>query len=68
MKIKEVTEKEAENIILTREPRGLYWTKEQEFFIAIDNLTGDAWTENFLDKKQCFDYLKESYLQCFNQN
>lgn len=69
MEIKEITEKEADNIIMTRNPRGLFWCKEDEWYIAIDNLTGDAWTENFTDKKQCFDYLKESVpynLQCFS--
>lgn len=67
--IKEITEIEANNIIRTREPKGLFWCKEKEYYIAIDNLTGDSWTENFLSKEQCFEYLNESvpyHLQCFS--
>lgn len=68
-KYKRVTLREAERIINTREPRKLFWTKEDGLYIAIDNLTGDAWTENFKTRQECFKYLSESipyHLQCFS--
>lgn len=58
--IKEVTNQEAMEIIDTRQPRGLFWTMEGNIYVAIDNLTGDAWTEDFTTKEECLEYLKES--------
>ncbi len=57
MKIKEITQSEASEIIDKRKPKGLFWLKENGFYVAIDNSTGDAWTEAFKTKKECFDYL-----------
>ncbi|MDU4596466.1 hypothetical protein [Clostridium botulinum] len=59
---KEITSKEAENIIDSRKPLGKFWLKENEFYIGIDNETGDAWTEEFKDKSSCIEWLigKES--------
>lgn len=40
-------------IIVTRHPRGLFLSREKRrgrqrgMFIAVDNSTGDAWTEEF---------------------
>jgi hypothetical protein len=46
-----VFEEEAKSIIETREPRGRFWlteaTDEGIFITAIDNTTGDAFTEAF---------------------
>lgn len=56
--LKKVNSNEAEKIITTREPKGLFWTKEDELYIAIDNQTGNAWTENFKTREECFEYLK----------
>lgn len=57
MKVKKITQKQATKIIDKRKPKGLFWLKEGEFYVAIDNSTGDAWTEEFKTKKECFDYL-----------
>lgn len=68
MEFKEITSKEAENIIETRKPLGEFWVKEDGMYMAIDNRTGDAWTENFKTKKECFDYLKEGdIMQSFSE-
>ncbi|WP_302773553.1 hypothetical protein [Clostridium paraputrificum] len=70
-KFKRVSINKASRIINEREPKGLFWTKEGEWYIAIDNLTGDAWTKNFKKRKECFDYLEESQeypCQCFSPN
>lgn len=44
-------------IINDRKPLGTFWHREKSLYIAIDNTTGDAWTEEFKTKKECFDYL-----------
>jgi hypothetical protein len=56
--IKYVTAEEAEEIICTREPVGLFYSKEGSKFIAIDNSTGDAWTEEFDNREECMEYLQ----------
>lgn len=38
-------------------PRGYFYTKEGDTFVAIDNSTGDAWTEEFQSLKECTDWL-----------
>ncbi|MBY6836934.1 hypothetical protein FDG50_05275 [Clostridium botulinum] len=60
LKHKEISNEEAESIINSKKPLGLFWTKEKEYYVAIDNLTGDAWTEDFRTKEECFAYLDES--------
>lgn len=44
-------------VIETREPRGLFYGEEGGLFIGIDNTTGDAWTEEFKDFKDCVKWL-----------
>lgn len=57
-KYKEVSNKEAKKVINTREPLGKFWTKEKDIYVAIDNSTGDAWTEDFRTKEECMAYLE----------
>ncbi|MDS0525484.1 hypothetical protein NNC19_07320 [Clostridium sp. SHJSY1] len=60
MKHKKVSEEEISKIIETRKPLGTFYTIENDFYVAVDNLTGDAWTEDFTNKKDCLNYLDES--------
>lgn len=55
--IQEITIEQALEIIETSEPSGLFWVKDGEKYVAIDNISRDAWTEEFTDKKQCLEYL-----------
>ena len=41
--IKEVTQAEADAIIQSREPRGLFYQQNGKRWVGIDNMTGDAW-------------------------
>lgn len=52
-----VSNEKANEIINTRKPLGLFWTREKQWFVGIDNSTGDAWTECFKSKKECFKWL-----------
>ena len=65
---KEITSKEARTIIKTRKPLGVFWLKENGWYVAIDNRTSDAWTENFRTKEECFNYLNRSEpMQSFSE-
>jgi len=50
-------------IIKIREPRGLFLSREKRkgrvkgMFVAVDNLTGDAWTEEFKELEDAEDWL-----------
>lgn len=55
--IKEVSSDEARDIINNRKPLGLFLQKDGNVFVAIDNSTGDAWTEEFKDRKSAEKWL-----------
>lgn len=38
-------------------PLGRFYFKEENYYIAVDNSTGEMWVEEFLDLKKCLDYL-----------
>lgn len=57
--IEEVTTSRALNIIQDYSPRGLFITEcYSGYWIAIDNLTCDAWTEQFETREEAIAYLK----------
>lgn len=49
MLVKKVSEEKASKIIETRQPEGYFYCVEDEKIIGIDNRTGDAWTEEFVN-------------------
>jgi len=53
-----VTKAEAERIIETRNPRGLFLLHADGRFVGIDNLTGHAWTEDFDCQATCAAWLR----------
>lgn len=58
--ILEVTRDEANSIIETREPRGLFYLEDGDCIVGIDNSTGDAWVEEFPNFELC-----ENWLRCY---
>lgn len=56
--IRKVTQAEAAAIIQSREPRGLFYQQDDNRWIGIDNMTGDAWTEEFGSLDQCLAWLR----------
>lgn len=56
--IKEVTQAEADAIIQSREPRGLFYQQNGKRWVGIDNMTGDAWCEEFINLDQCLAWLR----------
>lgn len=62
-KFKKISVETASNIIYTGEPLGLFWTKEKDIYVGIDNTTGNVFCADFYKKKECFKWLGrgESY-------
>lgn len=56
--IREVTDAEAVEIITKRETRGLFYQKDGDITIGIDNTTGEAWTEDFDTLDECLAWLE----------
>lgn len=54
-----VTREEAALIVATRTPRGSFTYKENDTYIGIDNITGDAWVEEFEHQEDCIKWLIE---------
>ena len=55
--VRRITEAEADDIIATREPRGLFYLDTGAGFVGIDNSTGNAWTEDFDALPKCRAWL-----------
>ena len=47
----------AYRVIEKRSPRGLFYHREGDVYVGIDNTTGDAWTEDFPTKAECIKWL-----------
>lgn len=43
---------EAIAVIETREPQGLFYVLDNDTHVAIDNTTGEAWTEEFTSQTE----------------
>lgn len=62
VEIKEITSDQASLVIDTREPFGLFYLLDDDVYIGIDNSTGDAWTEEFSNLRQCKEWLRNPAL------
>lgn len=61
-KITEITKKEANKIIETKEPLGLFWFRDDEVnrrYVAIDNSSGEAFVERFVYRSDSYLWLKD---------
>lgn len=59
MEIKKITKEEAHKIIETKEPLGLFWLEDDGKFIAIYNSTEYGLIEEFNNKEECLQWLKD---------
>ncbi len=59
MKPKEISKVEAYTIIGTAKPRGLFYLQEGNGYTGIDNMTGDAWVEEFPTMLDCLNWLTD---------
>ena len=61
-KITEITKEEANKIIETKEPLGLFWFRDDEVnrrYVAIDNSSGEAFVERFVYRSDSYLWLKD---------
>jgi len=61
--IQSITREQASKIIETNKPLGSFITIENDTFTGIDNITGNAFTEDFKDLKNCLAYLNGADLE-----
>ena len=61
IRIHRVRPKQVLNVIDCRTPLGLFLTKEGRKWVAVDNTTGDAWTEEFDSKCQGVSWLRGKF-------
>ncbi|GEM_PF-1135027 len=57
MKIEEINLQKARMIIDIRKPLGLFYFKEDEYWLSLDNTTGDAYVEEFENRNDCISWL-----------
>ena len=60
-KIQRVSPTELMDVIDHRTPLGLFLTREGRKWVAVDNSTGDAWTEEFRWKHQAVCWLRGEF-------
>ena len=60
-RIKRVHPSQLLGVIDYRTPLGLFLTKEGRKWVAVDNSTGDAWTEEFSRKRQAVRWLRGKF-------
>ena len=60
-RIHRVSPEKVLNVIDFRTPWGLFLTKEGRKWVAVDNTTGDAWTEEFSPKRQAVRWLRGKF-------
>ncbi len=63
-KIRRVSLEFIGRVIEDRTPCGRFLTKEGLKWVAVDNSTGDAWTEEFTRKRQAIRWLRGKFEVC----
>lgn len=61
LKIQRVSSAFLGRVIEHRTPSGLFLTKEGHKWVAVDNTTGDVWTEEFSRKRQAVRWLRGKF-------
>jgi len=64
VKIRRVSPEFIRRVIEDRTPCGHFLTKEGCKWVAVDNSTGDAWTEEFTRKRQAIRWLRGKFEVC----
>ena len=63
-RIHRVSSKQLTDVIERHTPLGLFLTKEGRIWVAVDNTTGDAWTEEFSRKRHAVRWLRGKFEVC----
>ena len=57
VEVQRISVKRLGDVIVRRVPLGLFLTREGRRWVAVDNSTGDAWTEEFYRKRAALCWL-----------
>lgn len=57
MRMQELTVEQARAVVESREPLGLFWARERDGYVGIDNRNGDAFVETFDTLEECQRWL-----------
>ena len=60
-KIHHVSSQRLMNVMDFHAPRGMFLAKEHGKWVAVDNSTGDVWTEEFSQKHQAMRWLRGKF-------
>jgi len=66
--IQRVSLKNLDRVITRREPCGCFLSRENHMWIAVDNSTGDAWTEEFQSKRQAVRWHGNQFPKASNKS
>lgn len=58
LRAEEINQEQAEAIIFNRLPLGIFYLREGNKYVGIDNQSGDAWTEEFETESACKKWLE----------
>ena len=58
MKAEKVSKKKLLKVIDERKPLGLFYRKDGDRYVAVDNTDGYAWTEEFLTEGEAIAWLE----------
>ena len=59
-RVKQVSEEQLRRVIQTYAPRGLFLAREGGVWVAVDNSTGYAWTEEFRSRRKAVRWLRQA--------
>ena len=59
-RIEQVSEEQLRRVIQTYAPRGLFLAREGGVWVAVDNSTGYAWTEEFRSRRKAVRWLRQA--------
>lgn len=55
--IQRINSSDVRNIVDSQIPKGLFLCHEKNWWVAVDNSTCDAWTEEFSEKRKAIRWL-----------
>ena len=59
-RVEQVSEEQLRRVIQTYAPRGLFLARAGRAWMAVDNSTGYAWTEEFRSRRKAVRWLRQA--------
>lgn len=61
LKVQSVSREELRGVIVNYQPRGLFLARDGRRWMAVDNSTGHAWTEEFKCRHKALHWLRQAW-------